>query len=351
MNRRYFLLALPAAALLQACNNAMDEHLFAPSKPTQVFLTADDQLQEISRREIALPLRDRLAKRFPDVDMAFVCVRNATGDVLAYIPTFRDNSEFDNCRIETRDIGSTAKPIAYAIALQTGVVSSGDTFLDERMEFPRLDGPGTYSPHNFGDSYTHRNLTLVEALAKSSNSVATQVYHRIDQQRLRDYVKALNLPLTYNVNLMQLGRWAVSLLSLASAFTAFPNGGYAAQPRFISAKVYPDGHREDIPVRKTSKLFREDVCALVSEGMKMCLTNGTGAFAASDLSDRARGKTGSSQDALSVLQSREITAVIWIGNQKSNEDLKMTGGRIAMPYLARFFRALKRERPELVPPW
>jgi membrane peptidoglycan carboxypeptidase len=351
MKRRRFLALLPAVALLQACYDSRDETLFADRGVTRVLLAADDQVQGLAEAEIARPLREALGKRAPDADIAFVCIDNGTGDVLAYVPTLRDGAEFDNCRAETRDIGSTVKPLVYGVALQMGAVSTADTFPDVPIVFKRLDGPGTYAPKNYGGSYSGKELTVVDAIAVSSNSVAVQVYRRVDQQKLRESMSAFGLPLTYNVNLMPIGRWAVSPLALASAFTVFPNGGYAIRPRFVTAKVYADGRRDDEPVVKTAKLFGEDVCAVVSEGMKECLTRGTGAGSAADLGGWARGKTGSSRDALSVLQSKRVTAVLWVGNQRSNKDLKMTGGHIAMPYLARFFRALRRERPDLVPPW
>src|SRR5947209_12829342 len=119
MKRRTFLSAMPVLALLQACRNSIDDELFVDRKPTQILLTADKNLQEAAEREVASPLRERLSKRYPDADIAFLCIHNLSGDVLAYIPTFRDGAEFDNCRVDTRDIGSTAKPIAIGVALQT----------------------------------------------------------------------------------------------------------------------------------------------------------------------------------------------------------------------------------------
>jgi membrane peptidoglycan carboxypeptidase len=352
MNRRAFLTALAPAAFLGACKRPLIEDALPSGNPIDVFLTIDKELQEIADRVIATPLRQRIHLRgLPsDTDIAFVCMRNATGDVIGYIGTLQENSEFDNCRSGSRDIGSTAKPIIYGIALQSGAISAAETFIDERLTFPRFDGGGTYSPRNYGDHYTNRSVAIEDALAISSNSVALQVYHRIRQDTLRSYVDALSLPADYNVNLMPLGRWAVPPLLLAAAFTIFPNAGHAATPRLVTAMTGIDGRRSDEPVRTTPQIFAESVCSIISQAMRSCLTHGTGT-AASDLANVARGKTGSSQDALSVLQSREMTTVLWIGRRDTAQDLKITGGHVAMPLLARFFREIRKVRPSLVPVW
>lgn len=353
MNRRTFLTSMLFPALFSAaCQRGSKNRSAKQSLNKDVLLSIDEQAQKIAERVIADPFRTQVKKReLPsDADIAFVCLRNATGDVLAYLGTLQEDSEFDNCRQSVRDIGSTVKPLIYAIALETGALSPDETFPDKPLSFQRLDQAGEYRPHNFNNSYTHRLLGIEEALALSSNSVALQVYHKIRQGALRAAITAMGLPLDYNINLLPLGRWSVTPLQLASVMTVFPNNGAFVAPRFLKTVSSEGGVRTELPIKRSAQIFHSDVCAIVSRAMRACVERGTGNVAA-DLAEVARGKTGTSQDLLSVLQSKEITTVLWLGRRNSNQDLKMVAGRTAMPALARYFRSLRKVRPEFFPLW
>ncbi|MCA1626164.1 MAG: hypothetical protein LC778_20705, partial [Acidobacteria bacterium] len=135
------------------------------------------------------------------------------------------------------------------------------------------------------------------------------------------------------------------------AFTSLLNGGYRVAPRFIAAiTTHKDGRVEEIPVRR-NRVFNAAACELVLEGMRACLTRGTGMRAAADLSNVARAKTGSSQDSLAVLMTRELTMLLWVGRRNSNRDLRIIGGEMALPLLAELLRDMRRERPNLTPFW
>lgn len=356
MTRRSFLRGIPLTALTLACRRASDRGICEPQEARAILLTCDRQIQSIAEKEIAAPLRERINNqtrkhRLPkDTDCAFVCLANDTGNVLAYIPTLVPGSELDNCRKSKRDVGSVIKPLIYAEAIEIGVIREHDTFLDSPMSFPHRDGRGSYTIGNYHDGYTHRFLSIEEAIALSSNVAMTQAYHRIPLVALREWIARLNLPAPDDVDRLQIGRWAIAPLRLASAFTALAGEGRAAGPRFVFATRLPDGTQLDEPVTRTEQVFSHRTCEIVGRGMRACLVKGTG-VAAADLVDCARGKTGtSSTDALSVLQSRVITAVLWVG-RREYADLRLAGGRVCMPLLGSFFRALRRIQPELLPSW
>lgn len=356
MNRRSFITSLAAALLVSlSLPNRHDENELRTSTSEKVIvLTIDPTLQELAEQHLRDVVRGRVQRnQLPrDTDIGFVCLENATGNVLGYIPTSQERSEVDNCRTRTRDVGSIVKPLLYAFGLDSGAISPDNTFSDEPSVFRRIDRAGTYSAQNYGGRYTHEELTIVDAIALSSNVAMLKAYHRFDQRLLRRQLQAMDLPVDgANINLMALGRWTPPLLNLASAFTALPNGGEQAAPRFIaSTTAQRDGVTVQTPVRRR-RVFGASACETVLEGMRACLTRGTGARAAADLSDVARAKTGSSQDSLAVLQTRELTMLLWIGRRDSNRDLRMSGGSLALPLLAELLRNIRRVRPELAPVW
>lgn len=356
MNRRTFISSLAAASLvsLSIANRRDESELQTMTSAREVTLTVDPIIQALAERYVRDVVRQSVRRnQLPrDADIGFVCLHNSTGNVLGYIPTSQERSEVDNCRTRTRDVGSIPKPLFYAFGLDSGAISLADTFVDEPTTFSRLDHSGEYTAQNYGGNYTHEPLTIIDSIALSSNVAMLKAYHRFDQRLLRRQLQALDLPVDgANVNLMALGRWTPPLLNLASAFTSLPNGGYRVAPRFITTiTTHKDGHVTEIPVRR-NRVFNAAACELVLEGMRACLTRGTGMRAAADLSNVARAKTGSSQDSLAALMTRELTMLLWIGRRNSNRDLRITGGALALPLLGTLLRNLIRERPELAPTW
>lgn len=356
MNRRIFITSLAAASLVSfsVASRRDESELHTITSAREVTLAVDPIIQTLAERYIRDVVRQRARRnQLPrDADIGFVCLHNSTGNVLGYTPTSQEHSEVDNCRTRTRDVGSIPKPLFYAFGLDSGAISPADTFVDEPTTFSRLDHSGEYSAQNYGGNYTHQPLTIVDAIAFSSNVAMLKAYHRFDQRLLRRQLQALDLPVDgANVNLMALGRWTPPLLNLASAFTALPNGGSRVAPRFIATiTTHKDRNVTEIPVRR-NRVFNAAACELVLEGMRSCLTRGTGRRAASDLSNVARAKTGSSQDSLAALMTRELTMLLWVGRRNSNRDLRITGGALALPLLGTLLRNLMRERPELAPAW
>lgn len=312
-----------------------------------VVSTVDGQLQRLAEEKILGKVKDMKKRgQLPkDAEVAFICLDNETGDVLAYLGgnslTAEKNSDF--LLAKNRDTGSVLKPIFYIVALDTEAISATDTFMDEPMVFPKLDGRnGNYSFDNYKNTYQNSALTIEECIAYSSNVCMLQAYHRINQQKLADKMNALGMPLEagkFNINLLPVS-WSPNLLEIASAYTALANGGFRSSPRLTL----------DQPMRKT-QAFSAESCNVALRGMQKVLTDGTGKNAAKDLANVARAKTGSSYDSLAVLQTRKITMVIRVGSRASVKDLKKAGGSLALPLLAGYIREIQRVRPEMAPVW
>ena len=190
MNRRNFISLLFAAITGAACGTKQIEELTLRSPRYDVVLTLDEAVQRIAEKTIVEPLNnDVKAGRLPkDTDAGFVCLSNETGNTLALVATVQDGSGFDNTRFARRYVASTFKIFVYLIALETGAIRPDETFKDEPMSFRSLNGSGEYyKVANYGDQYAMRELPIEEAFARSSNVIAQQIYHRVDQEIWRRY--------------------------------------------------------------------------------------------------------------------------------------------------------------------
>ncbi|HLM62283.1 MAG TPA: penicillin-binding transpeptidase domain-containing protein, partial [Pyrinomonadaceae bacterium] len=174
---------------------------------------------------------------------------------------------------------------------------------------------------------------------------------RINQDVLQAFLKKLSFPSEYNKNLLPLGLYPVSPLDTASRATSFARNGSFVMPRFISEIISGnESKRKTEPINISEQVFSPSVCQVISRAMQRCAASGTGA-AANDISNRVHVKTGSSSDSLSLYQSKATTAFLWVGQSSTNTDLKMSGGKLAAPRLADFYRALLKIRPDLTPIW
>ena len=353
VSRREFALSLAttAAGLMAGCRLGSDRSQFREGPTSEEYLAQDLEIQALLEQNIVAPLQTMISRKRlpPDTDSAAVVMENATGNVVAYVGTIQEGSNYDSARRLVRSCGSVAKPFFYCGALEIGLVSRDEMIMDAPTCFPcpACKG-GVYCPHNYSDVYANKSIPLREALALSRNIPAIQVYRRLSRAQFDGVLEKLCLPRPTNYITAPLG-WEITPLDLASAYTVFGNGGYAVEPRFVTHTVV-NGKKEERQIRQRARVFGQPVCSWAIDAMRLCLTQGTGR-AASGCSRFLAGKTGSSDSAWSVLFGQSVSGVCWVGRRETNTDMKQTGGKLSMPLLAAFFAKLRRIRPDLTQDW
>lgn len=321
---RRALLTTAAAGGLCGCHSGISV------KDVIVESALDVGAHQLVRAEM---LQETIFSNTPRLDAAIAIIRNFDNAIVVYVDSLSPDAQFDFLRRGQIYPGSLIKPLVYGTALETGAVSVTDLFTDEPMTFTSR-GPDRkpFAIKNYGDKYTMRLLTIQEAIARSSNVVAMQVYYRTNVSALQQTLRRLRLPDTFNANLAAIGHFEVRPLDLVRALSVIPRDG-----TFVYRK-------------ELTRVFSPATISVLADGMKACLQIGTGQCAA-DLVDVARGKTGSSDSAMAILQTRAITALCWIGYVDRRQDIGFTGGSVAMPLLARIFRKLRSTRPAWFSLW
>jgi membrane peptidoglycan carboxypeptidase len=321
---RRALLATAAGGGLCACRSGI------PVRDVVVESSLDVAAHQLVRTEMLQESKFRT----PRLDGAIAIIRNTDNAIVVYVQSLSPEVQFDVLRRGDIFPGSLVKPLVYGTALETGAVLPTDLFLDAPMDFTsRETDRKAFAIRNYGDKYTMRFLTIQEAIARSSNVVAMQVYYRTSVSAFQQMLSRLHLPDTFNPNLAAIGHFEVHPLDLLRALSVIPRDGAFVYRRKPKVQV-----------------FSSATTNVLADGMKACLQMGTGQCAA-DLADVARGKTGSSDSAMAILQTRVITALCWIGYLDRRQDVGFTGGSVAMPLLARIFRKLRTTRPAWFPLW
>jgi 1A family penicillin-binding protein len=309
-----------------------------------VHTTFVPDLQEAAERAVSDGLR-RLGS--PSLQAALVAVDPATGDVLALVGgrDFRQ-SQFNRATRSRRQPGSAFKPFLFAAALDNGYspvsVLSG-------LRSIRPQGPDEWAPRN-ASGETPDALTIREAVIESNNRAASLLQQQMGSRpvlRLAADVGMRDLP---DVPSLSLGSGVVSPLELTTAYSVFPNGGFAVAPRSITHVVDADGitaMRND--VRRDRAISAESAFQMVSL-LTDVLDRGTAASARSwGVRFAAGGKTGTTndfKDAWFVGFSSSVVVGVWVGfDQPKTIAQNAYGSRYALPIWSDFMKRAARRRP------
>ena len=243
-------------------------------------------------------------------------------------------SQFNRATDAQRQPGSSFKPFVYLTALMTGRFRPSTTV---------VDGPvciGNYCVHNYENRYMG-SIPLTTALAHSLNTVAIKLSIAIGngspkagRARIVDTAHRLGLttPLEDTVSL-PVGADAVTVIDMASAYTAFANGGKRVVPHAVlevrngrGALVYGQARDGAAPVQVVPP---GDVATL--NGMLThVVSEGTGTRARLDTVTVA-GKTGTTngyRDAWFCGFTGNAVGAVWYGNDDDSPMDKMTGGTL-----------------------
>ena len=196
------------------------------------------------------------------------------------------------CISDTYEPGSTAKPITVAAALEAGIVHDGDTYLCDGRQ--NIAGRDICCSHKFG----HKIITLEGSLMFSCNDAMMQIASKLGEENFTRYQNMFNLGLRTNIDLPGEARtdtlvyytqenapndrlimritdlatnsfgqnFNVTMIQMASAFSACINGGYYYQPHVVKKVLDSSGgtirNIEPVLLRtpissKTSSLIRK----------------------------------------------------------------------------------------------
>ncbi|PLS03027.1 transglycosylase domain-containing protein [Neobacillus cucumis] len=220
--------------------------------------------------------------------------------------------------------GSAFKPIAvYTPALEEGWKMT-DMLKDEPMKF------GDYQPSNYDHKYTGE-VPMYEAVKESKNVSAVWLLNELGIEKGVDSVKRFGISLDKkDKNLsMALGglHRGISPLSMAEAFSVFPNKGYRIKGHVIKKIVNSEGkvvaEWKEEKVMVTTKAVTDQMTTMLLGVVE----KGTGKAAQIPGRETA-GKTGSTQvpikgitglkDQWFVGFTPQLVGAIWIGYDKTD---------------------------------
>ncbi len=332
----------------------------------RVYTTIDPDLQKAANKVVVKRLA-RLEKYYKKnkrkkLNAALVAIKPKTGEVVAMIggKNYLEN-QFNRAADAQRQPGSVFKPFVYAAAINTPyqsasrVLTAASTFKDEKKTF--TFNQDSYSPNNYGDYFSNKEMTLRDALIKSKNVITVDLAMELNVGSVMNLAHKAGLPKVKRAfPSMALGTGEATPLQMATAYTAFANLGDRVLPVAINRVTTGEG--QTVVETKTDKrnVFRPEVAYIMNDMMKDVINKGTAAKAQAwgfknvDGKRGYAGKTGTSRDGWFAGFTPNLVVVVYVGFDDGS-DLRLDGSESAMPIWAEFMREALRQHPEWNGDW
>ncbi|MEE6714995.1 transglycosylase domain-containing protein [Schleiferilactobacillus harbinensis] len=255
------------------------------------------------------------------VQNGMILLNNQTGAVLGFIGgRDYDQNQSNHAFYTYRSPGSSIKPyLVYGPAVDQKLIGTESQIADFEVNY------NGYSPSDYGSTIQNRFISAKEALAKSYNIPAVNLYKELrTKTNPKTYMDKMGISLS-STELSRLGIAlggtdnGISVQQEASAFSTFANQGQYTDSYVIDKIVAPSG--EVIYQHKSEKTqpFSAATAYIMRDMLRNVITEGTAASLSYQLNfdtDSLYGKTGTSNDNKDVWfvgSTPGITMASWIG--------------------------------------
>ena len=258
-----------------------------------------------------------------------VCIDNQSQMVVAIVGGRGEDDTYNRGFLAKRQPGSSIKPLLdYGPALNEGFITPATKFTDKVVE------QHGYAPKNAGDSY-HGTVTVREALARSLNTVAFQIFLNTGRETCMSYLDKLHFnTLAYmdqEIDSVSIGGFTngVTVTDMARGYATLANEGqYSSNTCISSIEYYTDGVIY-VPDGKTTEVYSKETAYILSDMMQGVFRESYGTAHRLDTDWQIyAGKTGTTnnnKDAWFCGFSKYYTCAVYVGYDMPEEVEGLTG--------------------------
>ncbi|MHC2991485.1 penicillin-binding protein [Pontibacter sp. HJ8] len=294
---------------------------------------------------------DSLAYYQRFLNTGLLAIEPATGFVRAWVGGINHHVfKYDHVR-SRRQVGSTFKPIVYAAALEQGIAPCS-YFANERMTYPQYED---WSPRNANEQYGGE-YSMRGALANSVNTISAQLILQAGVDQTIALAKRVgiqhDLP---RVPSLALGTADLSLYEMVSAYATFANGGYKAEPVYVTRILDRNNTvlRQHHAGSASRRVLSRENAAIMLHLMQGVVEEGSAAKLRSEygLKIDIAGKTGTSQehaDGWFIGITPDLVTGVWVGAESPKVRFRTLtegqGSRTALPVWGEFMRRVTQDK-------
>jgi len=313
--------------------------------PRDMVLANFDSLYALHSEDYAR-VHDTLKHR--KAQLAVVAIDVQTGAIRTLIGG-RDfqESRFNRATQARRQAGSAFKPYVYSAALGHGM-HPATVILDQPITL--VTPEGEWRPENYDRTFSGP-MSIRDALARSNNLVAIQVFNRVGGQTVVDHARNMGIRQTLHTGpSLAIGACEVTPMEMTSSYGIYANRGIHAEPYFIQKITDRNGRvLEEAVVKERTAISPQDAF-LMSSMMGSVVCCGTAAtIRGLGFTRPAGGKTGTTNDysdAWFVGFTPQVVCGVWAGvDDRLSMGYGVTGSVAAIPVWTRTMQALHRDLP------
>ena len=265
-----------------------------------------------------------------------------TGYVKAYVggPDF-SHFQYDMVSRGKRQIGSTAKPFLYTLAMEQDFTPCS-RFSNTQPVF------GNWAPRNSGSARIGEMVDLRWALTNSNNWISARLVNELTPLSLANKMRMFGITGYIDPTLpLCLGTVDVPVGHMVAAYTAFSNRGMRVDPVFVTRIEDNQGNLIYSAAPHRTEVISEDAYYKILSILLNVVDSGTGTSLRSryGLSAQMGGKTGttnSNSDSWFMGFTPELVTGVWVGGEERyihfNSMAFGQGARAALPIYGLFMQ-------------
>jgi len=268
-----------------------------------------------------------------------------TGYIKAWVGGINyEHFQYDHVKIGTRQVGSTAKPFTFAVAIADGYSPC--------MEIPNVPITIKYDGQEWSPVSQDTKdpvMNLRNALAWSQNWITAYLMNEVKPEPVVELVKKMGIVNTdiTPVPSICLGSFNASLFDMTGAYCVFANHGTWKEPTYILRIEDKNGNVLYTHTPKTVQAMNEQTAYVMTYMLKGVIENGTGSRLRFKygLNNPIAGKTGTPQDNSDgwfIGMTPQLVTGVWTGCEDRDFHFRSTslgeGANSALPVFALYMK-------------
>lgn len=297
---------------------------------------------------------DTVMKPIDSVKYYKMLLRNAmmamdpqTGHIKAWVGGINyDHFKYDQVKMGSRQVGSTAKPFTYAVAIENGY-SPCYTVPNEPVTI-EVPGSKPWTPRSSPSSTLPGSITLQTALAYSQNYVTAYMMKQVGPTAVSTLTKKMGITTSVpEYPSIALGVFDASVYDMVGAYSVFANKGVWTEPTYITRIEDKNGVVLYSKTPQVKVVMNEEVAYVMTRMLEGVVKNGSGSRLGWKYGIRTPvgGKTGTTQnnsDGWFMAITPQLVAGVWTGCEDRAFHFISTregeGANTALPIFAGFMK-------------
>ncbi|OAQ40510.1 peptidase [Pedobacter psychrophilus] len=266
------------------------------------------------------------------------------GDVKAWVGGIDyEHFKYDQVKMGTRQVGSTAKPFTYAVGIQNGYSPCYEV---NNVPFTVTGYGEPWTPNGYGS--IPGILTLRKAMANSQNFITAWLMQQVGPTAVANLIKRMGVtsPVPPYPSIA-LGSFEASVYDMTGAYSAFVNHGVWTEPIYLTRIEDKNGNELYSRKPKVVQALNDQHAYVMTYMLKGVVEQGTGVRLRYKygLNNPIGGKTGTTNnnsDGWFMGITPQLVAGIWTGCEDRAIHFRSTnlgeGANTALPIFALFMK-------------